>query len=140
MWETLKRWWRNLFGRKDPPGELPDPVLVAPPATREPPPEGAAPEAEGQEAEEPAPAPLSALDILASMKREKEDNDEPDWDALRAKLKVKVFSDADRKRLWRRARRRLGGGEPRDLDEITEPTDEDLEALKALVADLARGR
>jgi len=132
MWETLKRWWAKLFGRPSPPAA--DPVLVEAPATREAPPEEPGPEQ--PEAEEPAP---SALDILASMKREKE-NEEPDWDALKAKLKVKVFSDADRKRLWRRARRRLGGGEPRDLDEIAEPTEEDLEALRALVADLARGR
>jgi hypothetical protein len=130
MFATLKRWWTRLlerlgFRRKALPP--PDPVLLEPPGKAEP------------ESEEPAPSALSALDVLASMKREKDD-DEPDWDALRSKLKVKVFSTSDRKRLWRRARRRLGGGEPKELDEITEPTPEDLEALKSLVEDLARGR
>ncbi|MBW1880160.1 MAG: hypothetical protein JRJ84_17505 [Deltaproteobacteria bacterium] len=128
MWQTIKRWWAGLLerlglGRKS---------LPAP----EPPPE---PEEPAPEPEEPAPSGLSVLEAMAAMKREKADA-EPDWDALRSKLKVKVFSTSDRKRLWRRARRRLGGGEPRDIDDISEPSPEDLQALKGLVEDLARGR
>ena len=121
MWQTIKRWWAGLLerlgvGRKSLPAPEPSP-----------------------EREEPPPSALSALEAMAAMKREKAD-DEPNWDALRSKFKVKVFSTSDRKRLWRKARRRLGGGEPRDLDGIAKPSPEDLDALRSLVEDLARGR
>jgi hypothetical protein len=59
------------------------------------------------------------------------------WKSALSNFKSRVFSSADRARLWRKERRKHPG-DLIELDRVTRATAHDLAALKALLDQLSR--
>ena len=84
------------------------------------------------------PAPSGgALDVMRELKAEKRHAD-PQWNALRNRLKVLVLSEGDQQRLWVRAHR--GAGSARLLSGIVAPTPDEIARLESLIRELEAGR
>jgi len=85
-----------------------------------------------------APPPIGAASAMAELRARKQaPADAGDWQSLVRRFNTQVFSDDDRRRVWRRYRRKYKG-DLHDWGEIREPTAEDQACLKKILADLAR--
>ncbi|NCG18798.1 MAG: hypothetical protein GWP91_07275 [Rhodobacterales bacterium] len=84
------------------------------------------------------PSQLSAADVMAELRAGKrKPAEESEWQSAVRRFNIKVFSNADRKRVWRQYRRKFSG-ELSNWDEIVAPTREDQACLDQILAELAR--
>jgi len=84
------------------------------------------------------PPPIGAAAAMAELRaRRQAPADVDDWEALVRRFNTQVFSDEDRRRVWRRYRRKYKG-ELCEWGEILRPTAEDQACLKQILDDLAR--
>jgi len=84
------------------------------------------------------PPQVGAASALAELRARKQvPAAAEDWRTLVARFRTQVFSEEDRKRVWRRARRKYGG-ELHEWDEIRQPSLQDQACLKQILDDLAR--
>ncbi len=85
----------------------------------------------------PPPA-LDAASAMAELRASKlRPADEDDWQGLVRRFRTKVFSEDDRKRVWRQYRRKYPGN-LNEWDDVGEPSSADQECLKQILDELAR--
>ena len=82
------------------------------------------------------PRASNALEAIEQIHRERNPVDAAAWKTARSSFHGKVFSERDRKRLWRRQRRHHPNAGP--AWEPSAPTASDLACLEAILRDLQR--
>jgi hypothetical protein len=85
-----------------------------------------------------APPQVGAASAMAELRARKQTPAiAEDWKTLVARFRTQVFSEEDRKRLWRRYRRKYGG-DLTELEDLIQPTTQDQACLKQILDELAR--